>query len=192
MQIDFEQLHEEMKIHGMPVPKQRHRIAIDNSKEIMKNTLQYFVGFEGKNAEWIEQYDQVADWLSDSKGRGLFMYGDCGLGKSLLGRYVLPAIILKYSRKVVSVYSMSEVNKLIDQVISMPFISLDDVGVEEVINDFGNKRSAFAEIIDEVEKKGKMIIISTNLQVRKYGDRIMERIISTTYRVKFYGKSLRK
>lgn len=124
------------------------------------------------------------------------MYGDCGLGKSILGRYAIPAILLKYCRKVVTVYSMNDVNKDIDSVLSKPILSLDDVGTEDISAIYGNKRQAFSEIMDDVERNGKLIIISTNLNDsglrEKYSDRVMDRIMATTTRVKFTGKSLRK
>lgn len=193
---DFDSIIEEMKTHGMPLPKERQSLRVENPKVIMQNALNYFLRFEAIKAIWKPEYDDVSTWLENTQGRGLFMYGNCGLGKSLLGRFVIPAILLKYCRKVVSVYSMNEVNKNIDEVLTRPIISIDDVGTEDIANSYGNKRSAFAEIMDEVEKKGKLIIISTNLSneelIEKYGTRVMERIISTTKRIKFNGESLRK
>jgi len=193
---DFDSIIEEMRAHGMPLPKEKTSLRVENSKEIMQNALNYFLRFEEIKAIWKPEYDKVSDWMQNTQGRGLFMYGNCGLGKSLLGRFVIPAILLKYCRKVVSVYSMSEVNKNIDEVLTRPIISIDDVGTEDIANSYGNRRSAFSEIMDDVEKKGKLIIISTNLNndelIEKYGTRVMERIISTTTRIKFTGESLRK
>jgi len=193
---DFDTIVEEMRNHGMPTPREKQSLRVENSKEIMHNALNYFLRYEELKAIWKPEYNEVSEWLTNTKGRGLFMYGNCGLGKSLLGRFVIPAIMLKYCRKVVSVYSMGEVNKNIDEVLTRPIISIDDVGTEDISNSYGNKRSAFAEIMDEVEKKGKLIIISTNLDnealTEKYGIRVLERIISTTKRIKFTGESLRR
>ena len=193
---DFDTIVEEMRNHGMPTPREKQSLRVENSKEIMHNALNYFLRYEELKEIWKPEYNEVSEWLTNTKGRGLFMYGNCGLGKSLLGRFVIPAIMLKYCRKVVSVYSMGEVNKNIDEVLTRPIISIDDVGTEDISNSYGNKRSAFAEIMDEVEKKGKLIIISTNLDnealTEKYGIRVLERIISTTKRIKFTGESLRR
>jgi len=50
--------------------------------------------------------------------------------------------------------------------------------------------------MDAVEKYAKLIIISTNLTKSelkdRYGERVYERLISTTKRIEFTGKSLRK
>ncbi|WP_044215348.1 hypothetical protein [Dysgonomonas gadei] len=63
-------------------------------------------------------------------------------------------------------------------------------------NVFGNRRMAFAEVMDAAEKHGKLLIISTNLPVddirKRYGDRVLDRIKSTTTRILFEGESLRQ
>ncbi|MFV0331131.1 MAG: hypothetical protein ACK5M3_14185, partial [Dysgonomonas sp.] len=89
-----------------------------------------------------------------------------------------------------------EMNKYIDDVLKKHVISLDDIGTEDISVNYGNKRQAFAEVMDAAEKYGKLIIISTNLRgdeiAERYGQRVMERIVSTTRRIKFRGQSLRK
>lgn len=121
--------------------------------------------------------------------------GNCGRGKSILCRYVLPAILLKYHNRVVSVYDIQDMNKNIDEVLKKPIISLDDIGTEEISVHFGEKRMAFAEIIDSAEKHNKLVIVSTNYNGSKlrelYGDRIIDRIKSITFSVLFSGDSLR-
>ncbi|MDR1503681.1 MAG: hypothetical protein LBT43_14640 [Prevotella sp.] len=138
----------------------------------------------------------MAAWLAANHGKGLFLYGNCGRGKSLLCRYALPAILLGYCRRVVSVFDTQQMNSDIDLVLSKHIISLDDVGTEDVSNVFGNRRMAFAEVMDAAEKHGKLLIISTNLPVddirKRYGDRVLDRIKSTTTRILFEGESLRE
>ena len=198
MTTDFSSVVDEMKLHGMPAPslKQNVTFSIAGAHEIVTNAFDYFLSLQNRETIWKKEYDEVGDWLTNNEGRGLFLWGDCGLGKSLLGRYILPAIMLKYCRKVVNVYNVSEMNDKIDEILTKQFISLDDIGTEEIVNVYGNKRLAFAEIMDAVEKQGKLVIISTNLNkealIEKYGFRVFDRIISTTKRVKFEGESLRK
>jgi len=198
MTTDFSSIVEEMRIHGMPAPysKQNITVSIPGAHEILKNAFDYFLTFQNTSTTWKKEYDEVADWLTNNEGRGLFLWGDCGLGKSLLGRYIIPAILLKYCRKVVSVYNVGEMNGKINEILTRNLISIDDIGTEEIVNVYGNKRLAFAEIMDSVEKNGKLIIISTNLDkealIEKYGFRVFDRIISTTKRVKFEGESLRR
>lgn len=114
----------------------------------------------------------------------------------MLCRYVIPAILLKNFRKVVRVFDMQEVNRNIDNALVHHILALDDVGTEENSVKYGERRNAFAEVMDSVEKQGKLILVSTNLGEKelreRYGDRVLDRIISTTKRVVFTGKSLRK
>lgn len=193
---DFDQIYEQMRVHGMQLPARRVAIQLQNPMAVLESCFRYFLAYEGVDLLWQPEYNQVAEWLGDNEGRGLFLYGDCGRGKSLLTRYVLPAIILKYVRKVVSVYDVQEMNKYIDDVLKKHVISLDDIGTEDISVNYGNKRQAFAEVMDAAEKYGKLIIISTNLRgdeiAGRYGQRVMERIVSTTRRIKFRGQSLRK
>lgn len=185
-----------MKEHGMKVPSENVYIKINDAEQILKNALKYFIGLQGRDAEWIPEYKQVSEWLNDNKGRGLFLYGNCGRGKTILAQYVLPAILLKYTGKVVSCYDAQEMNSKIDEVLTKKIICLDDIGTEELLNSFGNKRLTFLEVIDATEKYGKLLIITTNLNqeqlLEKYGDRAMDRVKSTTKRVLFVGNSFRK
>ena len=138
----------------------------------------------------------MAEWLTDNQGKGLFLYGNCGRGKSLLCRQVIPAILLHACRKVVKIYDMQEMNHKLDEVLTKGIISLDDIGSEEMMIKYGERRLAFAEIMDAAEKSGKIVIVSTNLtsdQIRsQYGDRVLDRIKAITTRVLFKGDSLRK
>jgi len=193
---DFKNIYEQMKEHGMQLPVEPFRIRIPDAKAVLEDCFSFFLSFENTRFSWQQEYEDVVEWLTDNKGRGLLLYGDCGRGKSILSRYVIPAILLKCEQKVVSVYDAPQMNKNIDDVLKKHIISLDDIGTEDVSVNYGNKRLAFAEIIDAVEKQGKLVIISTNLSgselERQYGKRVMERIISTTKRIEFRGRSLRK
>jgi len=127
---------------------------------------------------------------------GLLLHGKCGLGKTIMGRYVIPAVLLHKCGKVVKCIDTTELNKNLDEILSKKIISIDDVGTEEVSIKYGEKRIAFAELMDMVEKQSKLIIITTNLTAdqitAKYGDRIMDRIKATTKRIAFDGESFRK
>lgn len=192
----FDAIYDEMKSHGMKLPSDKVSFNIPNSREVLYSAIRYFVSLEKKEAVWLPEYERVAGWLSGNDGRGLFLYGNCGRGKSILCRYALPAILLKYAGKVVSVFDIQDMNKDVDLVLSKHIISLDDIGTEEISIKYGERRMAFAEIMDTAEKHGKLVIVSTNLSVddlrERYGDRVLDRIKATTTRVLFKGESLRK
>jgi len=192
----FKDIVAEMQRHNMPLPQKQVQIRLPDAAQILQEALSFFLQKDGLNLQWLPEYDQIAQWLSANDGRGLFLFGNCGRGKSLLCRYVLPAILLGYCRRVVSVFDTAEMNRQIDHVLSRHIISLDDVGTEDISNVYGNKRLAFAEVMDAVEKNNKLIIISSNLSVndirQRYGERVLDRIKATTKRVLFEGESLRK
>lgn len=191
----FEGILQEMKSHGMKTPSGKIHISIPDAASVLSAAMEYFIGLEGRQAQWLKEYGKVAEWLSDNQGKGLFMYGNCGRGKSVLCRYALPAIILKYCGRVVSVFDIQDMNRDIDLVLSKRIVSLDDIGTEELSVKYGERRMAFAEIMDAAEKRGNLVIVSTNLGSKeiaeRYGDRVLDRILSTTTRVLFTGKSLR-
>lgn len=192
----FDSIISNMQKHGMKLPNEKIYIKIATAREILYEGMKYFIEMEHKELVWLPEYEKVAEWLSDNQGRGLFLHGQCGRGKSILCRYVIPAILLQYTGKVVSVFDVQEMNKNIDYVLTKHIISLDDIGTEEMSVKFGEKRMAFPEIMDMAEKRGNLIIVSTNLNSDKltelYGSRIMDRIIATTTRISFNGKSLRQ
>lgn len=180
-----------MKEHGLQVPDDKVYFKIDNAKEKMKILFEYFVpGFE-----WIAEYDEVAEWLSDNKGKGLFLYGNCGRGKTMLAKYVIPAILLSEKQKVLTYYDITDLETRFDELKQKKLFAVDDIGTEEVIVKFGNRKDVFAEIMDIVEKKSKLVVVTSNYQkeelLNRYGRRILYRIIATTTRVCFVGKSFR-
>lgn len=177
--------------HGMSLPPQPIRISVPNAKERLSEVMTYFLAKQGRKATWHQPYDEVAEWLEDNKGLGLMLLGSCGLGKTYLARYVIPAILLEDSGKVAHFYSMQDVNKDIDAVMKHSIVVLDDIGVEEAANQYGNKRVALAEISDWAEKNGKLLIATSNLRPQeirdRYGDRIFDRLCAITKKVGFNG-----
>lgn len=193
---DSKSLIAQMKHHGMNFYSDKVQISLQNAKNILTEVLAMYMEMENKKMIWLDEYDGVAEWLSDNKGRGLFMWGNCGRGKTILGTRVLPAILLQYYRKVVKTYDVNQMNQQADDILSKKMISIDDIGTEDILNSYGNRRLVFAEVIDRAEKQGNMVIITTNLTqeqlIEKYGIRVLERIIATTKRIEFKGKSLRE
>ena len=200
-QIDseyFKKLVSQMRDTGYPQEIDRVQINIPNAEKRLRGGLQYVVNMKsGYNAEWNERnYRPIVDWMTDNKGKGLLMFGGCGLGKSVIGMYILPLLIKDVHKKVVNIFSAQELNKKIDEILKLHIIYIDDIGTEDNLNSYGNKRMPFAELCDAAEKKGKLLILTTNLSIdeltQRYGDRVVDRLIATTKAVPFTGDSLRK
>ena len=193
--IDFSDTLESMKSHGLKIPTEKVIISVKDAKQVLTQAMTYFLNKEGKSLVWLPQYDDISDWLSSNEGRGLFLFGSCGTGKTFITRYAITAILLKYCNKVVSSFDMTEVNSDPDTVLKKHIIALDDIGTEEVSVKFGERRSIIPEILDSAEKYGKLLIITSNLGatdlIAKYGNRTFDRIIATTKRIEFKGNSFR-
>ena len=69
---------------------------------------------------------------------------------------------------------------------------MDDIGTEGQSVIFGERRWAFPEIVDEAEKKGKLLIVTTNLTKDelsgRYGDRTLDRLRAITKPIIFKRK----
>ena len=201
MEFDFKSLVDRLNDGtGVQMPEMVS-IRIPDAEQRLRGGLDYFVNVfsrgEVQKSEWNEKnYRPIVDWMTDNKGRGLLMVGSCGLGKSLIGKYILPYLIRDACRKVVNVFNAQELNSKPDEIIGYHIIYIDDIGTENVSNIYGNKRIPFMELCNATEQKGKLLMCSTNLTIEelkeKYGDRTVDRLKSTTKVVPFIGESLRK
>lgn len=192
-QINFKKTIENLRDTGFaPIPDLVH-ISIPDAKAILMRGLSYFAG---DNASWLPEYEEVADWLSDNKGRGLLCLGNCGRGKSLICGKIIPLLLHHYHRKIVSCHDAQQLNANTDAVKQKHLIYIDDIGTEHLSVKYGEKRAALPELVDEAEKRGKLLILSTNLSApelqEKYGVRTIDRLRAITKLVVFKGESLRK
>lgn len=193
-EFDFYTVIEKMKDFGyVPEPELVFFEKEFGAKDLLWKGIVYFTG---DNAKWIEPYDKIAEWLESNGGRGLLAFGDCGLGKTLVCGKILPLLINSFYGKVVMSYDCKCINRDIDEMMHSKLIYLDDVGVENESVKFGERRQCFAELVDEAEKKGKLLILTTNLSIEqlgeKYGNRTVDRLKAITKTVLFEGNSLRK
>ncbi len=187
---DIKQAFEQLSAHGYELPYEIN-ISVPDSENTLQKAGQYFY----KNFQWLPEYKEVAKWLADNQGKGLFLYGANGRGKTILSKVILPVIIYKYAGKIIKRYDAQEMNENLEDILKKRIVSLDDIGTEEIRVIYGEKRWAFPEIMDKTEKNKNLTIITTNLDASgieaKYGIRTIERIKATCKRVVFKGNSLR-
>lgn len=165
---------------------------IANPKFDIEQGLKYYLG---NRAIWLPEYDEICNWLEDTRGQGLMCIGNCGRGKSLVCSKILPIVLYKHFSLVSKRYSMQDLSNNLDEALQQRFIILDDVGTEEMRVKYGEKRTPFAEIVDQAERKGNTMVITSNLTTQdfqaKYGERVVDRLRELTKLVAFQGKSLR-
>ena len=65
-------------------------LHVEEAEQWMRKFLQLMFG---DSYVWLPQYDFIAKWLKDNKGRGLMLMGNCGVGKTVMCCYVIPGIM---------------------------------------------------------------------------------------------------
>ena len=192
-QIDFKTTIERLQDTTYKTLPDKVIICVPNAGTHLKGGLKYFCK---DDAKWNTDYENIADWLTDNKGKGLMLVGGCGVGKTLIGMRILPLLLNHYCGKVVTICTANELNKTPDEIMRNHIIYIDDVGTEDVSNIYGNKRVPFAELVDIAERDGKLLIFSTNLDDEhlkaKYGDRVVDRLHAIVRKITITGKSNRK
>ena len=149
-----------------------------------------------KAASYLDEYKHIAEWLTDNHGKGLLCYGSCGRGKSLLCTKILPTIINVEAHKIVNCYNATDMNEKgkQQQIFEKHLVCIDDLGTEDTKQSF-SQRVAFNELVDDVEKKGKLLLVTTNKTPDEiasiYGERTMSRLRAVTKPILFKGEDLR-
>lgn len=194
--MDFAKVIESLKDTGFKPIAERVQINVPNAREVLSAGIRHYMG---ESARWLPAYDEVAEWMTDNKGKGLLCRGGCGLGKTLICAQLLPLILNHYCRKIVPVYRASEIGKRADEVLSRHILVIDDAGMESPANDYGVKRDIFSELVYKAELDGKLLIITTNLPYKggsvniqdRYGVRTVSRLHGLVKTVTFRGEDMR-
>jgi len=82
--MDYGAVLSQMTKEGFRAPMRRFSFSVPNAKYELLQALNCIAGSMGEQLQWLPEYDEVAAWLSDNRGKGLFLFGSCGRGKSLL------------------------------------------------------------------------------------------------------------
>lgn len=177
---------------GKAADDKRVYISTTDARSVLARGIRHFLG---PNALWLPEYEQVADWLADNHGKGLLCAGNCGRGKTVICQQVLPVIFRHWHHLIVNTITATELNYRFDEFKQYKILSIDDLGTESLGNDYGTKRFYTQEIIDEAERKQKLLILSTNLNEEelkaKYDIRTLDRLRALTKVILFRGESLR-
>ena len=176
---------------GYEIICKKEIISIPNAECELKMSLSRMVD----NFQWLDEYRQVSDWLSNNNGRGLLCIGNCGRGKTIICSKLIPILAKVFYNKIFCCYDAIDLNTKIDEMKKKHILSIDDIGTEPEFCKYGERRQPFAELVDSAEKTGKLLLLTTNLSMdellSKYGIRTIDRLRAVTKVVHFIGNSLR-
>ena len=176
-------------------PKKFNRFRLGEREEIKEMFIKAFKHYDRTIDvyEHLPTYDLIIDWLCDNKGRGLMLMGKCGLGKSTILNYVIPAIFRTKTNKVLRSIPAKEIGA-IEKNDSL-FIIIDDLGTESIKNDYGTKIDGVSDAISYAEDASKTLLITTNLDGDALNLRYDKRTVDRLRKCKVVvieGKSFRK
>jgi len=170
----------------------RYKLGVrEEIKEMFIKSFEYYDRTVDKY-EHLPAYDDIIDWMVDTKGRGLMLMGECGLGKSTILNYVIPAIFRTRTNKILRSVPAKELGAVDRN--KAPFIIIDDLGTESIKNDYGTKIDAVADAISYAEDSSKTLLITTNLTPQALKERYDERTLDRLRKCKVViikGKSFR-
>jgi len=170
----------------------RYKLGLrEEIKEMFIKSFEYYDRTVDKY-EHLPAYDEIIDWMVDTKGRGLMLMGECGLGKSTILNFVIPAIFRTKTNKILRSVPAKELGAVDRN--KAPFIIIDDLGTESIKNDYGTKIDAVADAISYAEDSSKTLLITTNLTPQALKERYDERTLDRLRKCKVViikGKSFR-
>ena len=176
-------------------PKKYNRFKLGTKEELKEMFVKAFEYYDRTidKYEHLPAYDEIIDWMVDTKGRGLMLMGECGLGKSTILNFVIPAIFRTKTNKILRSVPAKELGAVDRN--KAPFIIIDDLGTESIKNDYGTKIDAVADAISYAEDSSKTLLITTNLTPQALKERYDERTLDRLRKCKVViikGKSFRK
>ena len=170
-------IEDTFKIAEFLKPKVYNRFKLGTKEELKDMFIKAFKHYDRTIDTYthLPAYDEIIDWLVDTKGRGLMLMGECGLGKSTILNYVIPAIFRTKTNKSLKSISAKDLGTIEKSITT--FIIIDDLGTESIKNDYGTKIDAIADAISYAEDSSKTLLITTNLSGKALKERYDERTL---------------
>ncbi len=176
--------------------------SLENCRKLLWHAL---LNIDPKaNLQWLPEYEMVAQWMSNNKGKGLFLTGDCGRGKTNIIAHALPYLFARVAcfenqkhLKILQVVHIDNLHQEIEKgMLKRLFYVVDEIGAEPITNYYGSKYFPFMSLLNRAESERKFCLFSSNLNAKqieeKYDTRTVDRLVSLCHIIRFQGKSLRK
>jgi DNA replication protein DnaC len=137
-----------------------------------------------KDFKYYKAYDEVIDWMVDTEGKGLALFGSVGTGKSVILRFVIPAIFAGKENKILKVVGLPDFMEMdgakLTECLNRYAVLIDEMGREPLAVDYGKKYEAVPVLIENCEIYNKLLFITSNATeqqiVARYGLHTFDRI----------------
>ena len=195
-EMDLNETINKLVRHKINPVRQKKRMSLGDAEQCRLIFESAFLACDKtvKKFEMLPEYLEIVEWMANFD-KGLLLTGSCGRGKTTILTGVIPIVFMHLSNKVVRPFIAVEMGKKMDEILRSVIICLDDVGTEQVVNDYGVKFEGFNRIVDNAETHQKLLFVSTNLTVEqivsRYGERTLDRLTRLCKVVQFSGDSLR-
>lgn len=148
-----------------------------------------------KNFTWFTEYNQIVEYLVDSKGKSLILRGSTGVGKSLFVEKIIPALILAKYNIVVKYFHATEMTAKLIDINKFKYIVIDDLGTESKDTNYGVPKESFNDVLNLLEPNKKKLFITTNLSEKelyeRYDERAFSRLIGNFVSIDINQKDMR-
>lgn len=213
---DFEVIYQKYPFLIEEDLKTKHRIGYLNEDVSLEHLLADVSEIAKKeNSEYKQVMAKILNSYKENKG--VFLYGEMGIGKTYLIHAFLNYFIKEYNQKVYSIRinnliqnfvnrnKSEEFAQYFNKIVTIPILLIDDIG-SEIVDDFGRDTVLFP-ILDERLKHKKITFFTSNHNIENlemiygkdkyrtdYSDnaaRVMERIKALTVQIQMVGKNRR-
>ena len=159
--------------------------------------FEIFMRVDKTTNEWlnIPEYKEVIEWMTDTKGKGLALFGSIGRGKTVINSFIIPVLFYRRYGKVLKPRIAQGLTRENLSQCKWAYV-IDDIGTEEIVNEYGTKTDMVSYAINNAEHFNKPLFLTSNLTkdelIQRYGLRTFDRIQRLCKIVIFTGKSLRQ
>jgi len=144
---------------------------------------------------WLPEYIKVIEWMVDTQGKGLALFGSIGRGKTVINSFIIPILFYRRYGKILRPRIAQGLTRENLSQCKWAYI-IDDIGTEEIVNEYGTKTDMVSYAINNAEHYLKPLFLTSNLTkdelIQRYGLRTFDRINRLCKIIVFKGKSLRQ
>ncbi|MCA1980096.1 MAG: ATP-binding protein [Calditerrivibrio sp.] len=198
--MDIEKtINEIEQILGMNVSHKRESYSLVNNyqeaEQVIKSCILHINNISADDYVENKNYSKCFDYMINTNGLGLALFGDYGTGKTDFIKVILNYLFYVKYKKIIFFIDTKRINDEIYEKIIMKqsaLICLDDVGSE---NDYKITNKYIPAIIDHIYSTKCILYLTSNKSRTQfeqlYGKPVVDRILGICQVIEFEGESFR-